>query len=337
LKKILIIQTAFLGDVILATPLIEKLHKFYPGVQLDFLVKKGNEQLLQGHPLLKTLYILDKKRKYRSIWQLIKAFRKQKYDLIVNLHRFGSSGIITALSGAKNTAGFDKNPFSFTYTYKIKHFIGDKQNYRHEVGRNLEVIKAFTDGSFVMPKLYPTAEEEQSVAQYKNTKYITISPCSVWFTKQFPSEKWMQLVKLLPKDITIYLLGAPSDNQVCEQIKNSDKEHTIINLAGKLPLKQSCALIHDAVLNYVNDSGPLHLASASNAPVCAVFCSTIPEFGFGPLSSFSKIVQVDYNLYCRPCGLHGYKKCPEGHFKCANDIDVKRLLSVFEEAKLFKQ
>ena len=336
MKKILIIQTAFLGDVILATPIIEKLHQFYPEAQLDFLVKKGNEQLLLGHPLLNKLYILDKKKKYKSIWQLVKQFRQQKYDLIVNMHRFASSGIITALSGAKATVGFDKNPFAFTYTIKVKHYIGDKQNYKHEVTRNLELIQSFTDDSFAMPKLYPSAEEEQSVLQYKSTKYVCIAPCSVWFTKQFPAEKWMQLVKQLPTDITIYLLGAPSDGAVCEEIKKSDKEHTIINLAGKLPLKQSCALMRDAVLNYVNDSGPLHLASASNAPVCAVFCSTIPKFGFGPLSGFHKIVQVDYDLYCRPCNLHGYKKCPEGHFKCAIDIDIQKLLDVFEEAKLFK-
>ena len=320
----------------LATPLIEKLHTFYPEAELDFMVKKGNEQLLQGHPLLTTLYILDKKKKFRSSWQLIKQFRQRKYDLVVNLHRFASSGIITALSGAKVTVGFNKNPFSFLYTKKVKHFIGDKNNYKHEVTRNLELIQSFTDNSFVRPKLYPSAEEEQSVAQYKNTQYVCIAPCSVWFTKQLPLDKWVQVVKQLPKEITIYLIGAPSDASVCEAIKEADTEHTIVNLAGKLSLMQSCALMRNATLNYVNDSGPLHLASASNAPVCAVFCSTIPEFGFGPLSDFNRIVQVDYQLYCRPCNLHGYKKCPEGHFKCANDIDVKKLLDIFEEARLLK-
>ena len=333
MKRILIIQTAFLGDVVLATPLIEKLHQFYPGAELDFIVKKGNEQLLQDHPLLTNLYVLNKKNKYSSMWQLIKQVRQRKYDLVVNLHRFGSSGIITALSGAKITVGFDKNPFAFAYTKKVKHFIGDKQSYKHEVTRNLELIAPFTDNSFVRPKLYPSLEDEQYVAQYKTARYVCIAPCSVWFTKQLPQDKWILLIKGLPNGITIYLLGAPGDAEVCEAIKGTDKEHTIINLAGKLSLKQSCALMRDALLNYVNDSGPLHLASAGNAPVCALFCSTIPEFGFGPLSDFSRIVEIDYPLPCRPCNLHGYKKCPEGHFKCGNDIAVKKLLDAFEEVK----
>ena len=82
----------------------------------------------------------------------------------------------------------------------------------------------------------------------------------------------------------------------------------------------------NATMNYVNDSAPMHMASAMNAPTTAIFCSTIPDFGFGPLSDQARIVETDENLECRPCGLHGFKKCPEGHFKCANTIDTESLL-----------
>jgi heptosyltransferase-2 len=84
-------------------------------------------------------------------------------------------------------------------------------------------------------------------------------------------------------------------------------------------------------MNYVNDSAPMHLASAMNAPTCAVYCSTVPAFGFGPLSEKSFIVEIDYPLYCRPCGLHGYNACPEKHFKCAYDIEVKRLADILNK------
>jgi heptosyltransferase-2 len=96
------------------------------------------------------------------------------------------------------------------------------------------------------------------------------------------------------------------------------------NLAGTLSFLQSAALMEKAAMNYVNDSAPLHLASAMNAPVTAVFCSTVPAFGFGPLSDKSHIVECE-NLYCRPCGLHGKPSCPEGHFRCAMDIDLSKL------------
>jgi heptosyltransferase-2 len=95
----------------------------------------------------------------------------------------------------------------------------------------------------------------------------------------------------------------------------------VLNLAGKLSLLASAALMENAAMCYVNDSAPLHLASAVNAPTCAVFCSTVPDFGFGPLSDVRQVIQIREELACRPCGLHGFNHCPKGHFRCAEDID----------------
>jgi heptosyltransferase-2 len=101
----------------------------------------------------------------------------------------------------------------------------------------------------------------------------------------------------------------------------------VINLCGQLSFLQSAALMKDALMNYVNDSAPMHFASAVNAPVTAIYCSTLPAFGFGPLSDNSRVVEIRENLYCRPCGLHGKKACPEGHFRCAYDINLAQLQS----------
>ncbi|MDX5422106.1 MAG: glycosyltransferase family 9 protein, partial [Hymenobacteraceae bacterium] len=108
MKKILIIQTAFLGDVVLATALVEKLHDFYPEAQLDFLLRKGNEGLLKNHPLLHRVRIWNKQEgKYKSLLKLLGQIRSEQYDLVVNVQRFGATGILTALSGARETVGFD--------------------------------------------------------------------------------------------------------------------------------------------------------------------------------------------------------------------------------------
>ena len=134
--KFLIIQTAFIGDVILATPIIEKLHKFYPDSQIDFLLRKGNENLLRNHPYISNLLIWDKKNeKNKNLFRIIKLIRSKKYDYVINLQRFASTGIITAFSGSKIKVGFSKNPFSFLFTRKIKHEIG---NGKHEIERNIE-------------------------------------------------------------------------------------------------------------------------------------------------------------------------------------------------------
>ncbi|MFN7234860.1 MAG: glycosyltransferase family 9 protein, partial [Cyclobacteriaceae bacterium] len=98
------------------------------------------------------------------------------------------------------------------------------------------------------------------------------------------------------------------------------------NLAGELTFLQSAALMKEAVMNYVNDSAPMHLASAVDAPVTAIYCSTLPSFGFGPLSSNSRVVETHEKLDCRPCGLHGHRQCAKGHFKCSSGIQVDQLL-----------
>jgi heptosyltransferase-2 len=119
----------------------------------------------------------------------------------------------------------------------------------------------------------------------------------------------------------IYLLGGPSDRDWCESLIEKTGSKNVINLAGKLSYLESAALMKGAVMNYVNDSAPLHMASATNAAVRAFFCSTVPHFGFTPQSSNSKIFDAG-KMDCRPCGIHGFRKCPKGHFDCGNKIKL---------------
>ena len=325
MQKFLIIQTAFLGDVVLATSLIEKLHFHFPDAQIDFLVRKGNENLFANHPFLHEVIVWDKqKHKQRNLWKTIRLVRKRKYDRVINIQRFAATGILTALSGAKETIGFDKNPFSFLFTKKIKHVITDG---RHETERNTELVKHFTDAHALRPRIYPSIKDQEKVSIYRQNELITISPSSVWFTKQYPKDKWIEFLNSIPESYTIYLLGSPADKTLAEEISSGATHSTVVNLCGQLSFLESAALMKDAVMNYVNDSAPMHFASAVNAPVTAVYCSTLPSFGFGPLSDKRNIVEIDYNLYCRPCGLHGRKQCPEGHFKCAYDIKVEQLVA----------
>lgn len=329
-KQILIVQTAFIGDVILATGLIEKIHQFYPEADIDFALRKGNESLLKNHPKLRQVHVWDKKGgKYKNLFRLIGKIRKQQYDLVVNIQRFANSGLLTALSGAKTKIGFDKNPFSWAFTHKIRHRIEEGV---HETERNNDLVKALTDDQVQRPVLYPSDKDFAKVKTYTSTPYICLAPASVWFTKQYPKEKWIELIKALPFDGNIYLLGAPGDKDLCNEIIELSGKPQVQNLCGAISLLQSAALMKTAVINYVNDSAPMHLASSVNANTCAIYCSTVPEFGFGPLSDFADVVEVKEKLDCRPCGLHGYKACPKGHFKCGFDIDTQQLVKVFDRA-----
>ncbi|MBC7863670.1 MAG: glycosyltransferase family 9 protein [Bacteroidia bacterium] len=322
MKKILVIQTAFIGDVILATSVLEKLHGHYSGAEIFLLVRKGNESLFADHPFLKETLVWNKQQgKYSSLFKMLKRIRKEKFDLVVNLHRHASSGFLSAFSGSKKIVGFDKNPFSFLFTGKQKHIIG--RDY-HETGRNHSLIREFTDEHPAKPKLYPSPEQNEKVRIYKAAKYVCMAPASVWFTKQWPEKKWVDLCKEFSEK-KIYLLGGPGDKVLCNRIASASGKENVINLAGELDFLESASLMRDAKMNFVNDSGPLHLASAVNAPVTAIYCSTVPEFGFFPLSDKSFIVQAEEELACRPCGLHGFKTCPEKHFKCGFGITVQQV------------
>ncbi|SHK56877.1 glycosyltransferase family 9 protein [Hymenobacter psychrotolerans] len=332
-RSILLIQTAFIGDVILATALLEQLHRTEPNTPVDFLVRKGNEGLLQGHPHVRHVLIWDKKQdKYRGLWQLLQRIRQTRYDRVITLQRFASTGFLTAFSGARERVGFDKNPFARLFTQVVPHVIGPGV---HEVSRNLHLLGPASGSAITPPRLYPSAADEAAVVPYAAAgPYLCIAPTSVWFTKQFPKEQWLKLLAALPAHYTVYLLGGPPDVAACEELAQAAGRPDLVNLAGTLSLLASAALMRGAVLNYVNDSAPMHLCSAVGAPTCAVYCSTVPYFGFGPLSPFSRIVEIKGDLECRPCGLHGYAKCPLGHFLCAHGIETQQLLAVLAEAEL---
>jgi heptosyltransferase-2 len=318
-KNILVIQTAFIGDAILASSVLEKLHAFFPQAKISLLVRKGNESLYQEHPFLQSLLVWNKKEgKYKSLFQLLKMVRKHQFDTVINLHRHASSGFITAFSKAAYTSGYNKNPFSFLFNYKAPHLIGDG---RHEIERYNDLIETITDKTVAKPKLYPTFKQFSAIESYIKLPFVCMAPSSVWATKQLPPHKWVELCDSIANETTIYLLGAAGDIELCEQIKEKTKHTNVEVLAGKLALLESCELMKHASMNYVNDSGPLHLASAGNSPTTAFFCSTVPEYGFYPLATNSKVIEVK-DLYCKPCGLHGFKACPKNNFRCGNEIVI---------------
>jgi heptosyltransferase-2 len=341
-KQFLIIQTAFLGDAVLATSILEKLHAFYPDAAIDLVVRKGNEGLFLEHPFLRKVLVWEKRRnKTRNLFQLIRELRSTDYDHIINCQRFFSTGLMTVFAKGQEKIGFSKNPLSFLFSRRVKHSIPEPKALRgqlvnssapivHEVDRLNALIEHLTDAARPLPRLYPTlgSRNDAERVRYQHTedegRYVCIAPASVWFTKQWPEAKWVELIKSLPAEMHVFLIGAPSDGQLCERISNAAGRG--FNVSEDLGPLGSAVLMESAAMNYVNDSAPLHIASAMNAPVTAVFCSTVPAFGFGPLNANGRILERKEPLSCRPCGLHGYKACPEGHFKCALEVDLKEVL-----------
>lgn len=293
-------------------------------------MRKGNESLLVDHPFLNRVIVRDKSRgSIRSILGAIKDVRAARYDAVINLHRFTSSGWITFFAKGKKKIGFKKNPFSWSFSESFEHTLGEKgdSNFSHEVERNHKLIEQWAP-VMRLPKLYPKENFKSPKVNElldKANAPVVLAPTSVWFTKQWPAEKWAELISMMPEECVV-LIGAPQDRIACEGIINATNHTNVHNLCGELNLLESAALMKKAKRVIANDSAPMHLATSVNAPCTAVYCSTIPAFGFGPLSGDAEIVQTKETLSCRPCGLHGKRQCPEGHFRCALSIEANEVL-----------
>lgn len=325
MEKILVIQTASIGDVILVTSLLEKLHHKFPDSQIDLLLKSPNQQLFTQHPFINNLWIWQKDdKKYLRLWDLCDRIRKEKYDVVFCVQRFFSSGLVTLYSGAKKRIGFKKNPLSMFFTHKVEHKI---EKGIHEIDRNISLLEGYWCKTAPRPQLYPTKDDYAKTSLYKQGNYYTLSPSSLWKTKTLEPEKWLELINQLPQDTMLYLLGSKQDRALCEELIKKSTNPNIINLSGKLSFLQSAALMRDAKMNFTNDSAPLHLCSSVNAPVTAVFCSTTQDFGFTPLSDDSLVVEATPQPKCKPCGLHGAKKCKHEHFECGRKIDMQTLIN----------
>jgi lipopolysaccharide heptosyltransferase II len=337
-KKILILQTAFIGDAILMSSFAFEAFKIWPNAEIHLLVRKGNQIVAQNLPFIKKVWIWDKsKNKLTALLRLSQELHHENFDIVFNLHRFATSGFLVWRSKAKIKIGFKENPLSLFFDHKISHKIPhmEKGQAWHEVQRNAALIKTIVpeyevpaDPKKLKPHLPIHTLHLEKIDQYTHEDYVVVAPASVWFTKQWPEEKYTRLVQELSSRIKVFLIGGPDDKDLCERVRaGNEKVH---NLCGELNLLDSAALMSKAKRVIVNDSGPLHLASAMNAKTSAIFCSTVKEFGYFPLADNSTVVEMNEVLTCRPCGLHGYKKCPLGHFDCGNKIEVDAVIKTID-------
>ncbi len=324
-QSILVIQTAFTGDAVLGTSVLETLREANPEARITYLVRAGHASLFEHHPFIHEVWEWKKTEgKTKALTDLLKKIRRQRFDLVINLQRYFSTGLLTAFSGASETRGFAKNPLSFLFSKSYPH---DMHAGLHEIQRNHALIEDLAP-KLNPPKIYLSEAEMEKAIPYEGS--LVLAPASVWNTKQWPSAYWSKLISLAADTFPIVLIGGKNDQNLCEEIAgNAGKQVQI--LAGKLSFTESAALMKNAVLTVSNDSAPVHLASAVNAAVLELFCSTVPEFGFTPLSLNSHYMETPQKLACRPCGLHGKKSCPLDHFSCGNTLTPESVLKKIRE------
>jgi heptosyltransferase-2 len=331
--KILIIQTAFLGDVVLALPLVQALKKIDNNCLIDFLCIPQTSGVLENNPFIRKAIVYDKKGKNKldKFIDVVRKIKAGSYDVVFCLQRHFRSSLIAYLSKAKLRIGFNNSSASVLMTRKIPY-----QKSMHEIQRNLtllEALPALREDEYdfdTVPKLFPDEKDNYIVTQLLGSgfkdNYISIAPCSKWFTKQITQSKAEQIIKtLFEKKLRVVLIGGYEDFNYCKQLEKSGNNDKLLNLCGRLTPLQSYLVISRSKVLITTDSAAQHLGAASETPVVLIYGSTNPSFGFYPLTSRHIIVENN-TLDCRPCTNHGKQKCPLKHFKCIEDLDVNMIV-----------
>ena len=328
-RRVVFIQTAFLGDVVLATAALEAWHARFPDDRIGIVVRAGNEAVFEGHPWVGEVHVWAKSKPARYFRLLSLAWSlRGRYDTAVLIQRHASSGILALLSGASERIGYATHPLAWTFHRRVLHTLGDG---RHEVDRLLDLLPPNLNLNLnpnLNPNLHPTPRHEAEAAPWlAGPAPVVLAPASVWTTKQWPEARWVELGRLLKAaDFArpVVLIGGPGDRDLLERIAEGIGGASI----ARTSILGTAALLKGAAALVANDSGPVHIASSVGCPTVALFLSTVPAFGFGPRAPGSVVVEEE--LACRPCGVHGHTACPLGHFECATRIAPARVAAAVE-------
>ncbi|HEU5305264.1 MAG TPA: lipopolysaccharide heptosyltransferase II [Gemmatimonadales bacterium] len=313
---VLVIQTAFLGDVVLTTPLLSALARRHGAV--DVVATTAAASLLETHPAVASVIRYDKHGSARG-WvgfrKLAAQMRARRYAAVYLPHRSVRSAALALWSGAPERIGFADAPAAITYTSRIP---------RPSTGHEVERLLALAGPGQASPPValeLTAADQAQAeawlAAHGVRGGFVALAPGSIWGTKRWPY--YRELAGVLTT--TLVIVGGEDDAPLARDIITAAPGR-VFSAAGALTLRASAALIQRATALVTNDSAPLHLATAVGTPIVAVFGPTVPEFGFGPRRP-GDIVLGHAGLACRPCSKHGPRACPLGHHRCMRELSVE--------------
>ncbi len=328
----LVIQTAFLGDVVLTTPLLAALAERHGPV--DVVTTPAAAVLLETHPAVGTVIRYDKRgadRGLRGLWRLGRRLRARRYARAYLPHRSWRSAALALLAGAGQRTGFADSPAATTYTRRVP-----RPASGHEVERLLTLAEPAAGADAGPPpapavQLALTADDRAAADAWLRERnvgagFVALAPGSIWGTKRWAG--YPELAAAL--DAPIVVLGGLDDGPLADQVVAAAPGRAY-SAAGALGLRISAALIARAGVLVTNDSAPLHLATAVGTPVVAIFGPTVPAFGFGPRGPRDAVVEHP-SLACRPCSAHGPQVCPLGHHRCMRELSVASVLAAVAAA-----
>lgn len=335
MKRIGILQTAFLGDTVLIAEMIGKIKQLYGDeAELHIILRKGIEPIFEHDPRVATISTFDKRGREKGFIGLLRAIkrvRRLKLDVIFSVHRSLRSTIIARLSGARKVIGFKSASMSFLFSKKVP------RQGNHEVIKNHHLLEALDKRFIDIPPerskpyvLYPPkTTARKDLSDIEKNSFIALAPGSKWPTKRWTLSGYIELVNRILKSYVykVYLTGDKDDIKYSDDIASGTSyTKRLVDLTGKLNIHELFYLLSKARLVVTNDSAPQHIAVGLGVPVVAIFGPTVKGLGFYPYSNKAVVVE-NKSIKCRPCGLHGHKKCPKDTHECMTGITP---IEVFE-------
>lgn len=320
-------NTAFLGDAVLTLPLIRTVKAAFPDSPIDFYVRKGVESLFTAQPELDNVYGYDKRGAQKSIFSAMSYGRelaKKEYSLWISAHTSLRSGVIARWTSAHTRIGYNKplfNNWLYTTTVDRKFPELEEIDRLMQLVKPLSITKTLDWPEMVLPQ---SAYDEVDAfwSKHVDSPVLGVHPGSVWATKRWPAEYYADVVaKAIDAGAQVMVFAGPGEESMAQEVidkSGAQDSDRLIDLSGALTLVQLAAYLNKLNCYVSNDSGPMHLAWAQRTPVTAIFGPTVRELGFFPRGEGSTVLETD--IECRPCGLHGPKTCPKGHFNCMHSI-----------------
>ncbi|MBI2619571.1 MAG: lipopolysaccharide heptosyltransferase II [Ignavibacteriales bacterium] len=334
IKRILVIQTAFLGDVILTLPLLQVLKDFFFEAEIDVVVVPRSAEVCRNHPAVHEIILYDKRNSQKGLAGLLelgRSLRKRRYDFAVVPHRSLRSALLPLLAGIPLRIGFKKSAGRLLFSKRVQY-----RKDLHEIERNLSLLGAIGIGEIgrTPPRIYPGNDSAERVTKFLTdhgsgpTKpMVTIAPGTIWNTKRWLKDRFAEVARALVNDgFQVLLVGGAEDAGLCREIQTLAGSDQILSSAGTFSLLESAEAIRRSRIMISNDSAPMHLAVAVGTPVVGIFGATVPAFGFAPYGSNDVVVETR-GLRCRPCSVHGGDRCPIETFECMLNISADRVFA----------
>ena len=329
-KRVLIVRLRSIGDTVLATPSLIALRRFLPESQIDILLEDWVAPLLDGFEPINQVIAVGKtaQNRLKTAWRI----RRNKYDLVINLHGGTTSTFFLRASGSRHRVGFENYQYNFLYNHLLSSSADFwKQEKTHSAEQQLALLGFLGIHVSDRPKSQLTITQAAGDAVSKklgdpvNSKIALVHPVAAFPTKQWATENFARVAEYLDeKGFTVVAVGTKKESSVLEKLKTLSK--VSINTFDDLTLPEITALAAKASLFVGNDSGIAHIAAAVKTPTVVIFGSSNRAHWSPWTDAPNEVVFEEFD--CQPCP--GYVCEKFGEPKCILSVKLESVLAAIE-------